>query len=53
MAIGLLFWEMPSEQEQYAGWIELMMTAAFPDRDVTFGISAGVQTHLAAHHDVA
>ena len=24
------------EQEQYAGWIELMMTAAFPDRDVTF-----------------
>ena len=24
------------EQEQYAGWIELMMTAAFPERDVTF-----------------
>ena len=24
------------EQEQYAGWIELMMTAAFPELDVTF-----------------
>ena len=24
------------EQEQYAGWIELMMTAAFPERHVTF-----------------
>ena len=24
------------EQEQYAGWIEVMMTTAFPDRDVTF-----------------
>ena len=24
------------EQEQYVGWIELMMTAAFPERDVTF-----------------
>ena len=24
------------EQEQYAGWIELMMTAAFPEQDVTF-----------------
>lgn len=24
------------EQEQYFGWIEVMMTTAFPDRDVTF-----------------
>ena len=24
------------EQEQYFGWVELMMTTAFPDRDVTF-----------------
>ena len=24
------------EPEQYAGWIELMMTAAFPEQDVTF-----------------
>ncbi|MBT4887330.1 MAG: c-type cytochrome [Planctomycetaceae bacterium] len=24
------------EQEQYAGWIEVMMTTAFPERDVTF-----------------
>ena len=24
------------EQEQYAGWIELMMTAAFPEQHVTF-----------------
>ena len=24
------------EQEQYSGWIELMMTTAFPDRHVTF-----------------
>ena len=24
------------EQEQYHGWVELMMTTSFPDRDVTF-----------------
>ncbi|MDG2222051.1 MAG: HEAT repeat domain-containing protein, partial [Rubripirellula sp.] len=24
------------EQEQYSGWIEVMMSTAFPDRDVTF-----------------
>ena len=41
------------EQEQYAGWIELMMTAAFPDRDVTFRNLGWSADNLAAHHDVA